>query len=210
LLSLERGTSFSATAAAGVLAGALSQAGFALAYGLTSSRWGPGGALAAGIAAFIALTAVWQWVDPGLLFTGLIIFLGLLLAIRFMPASEAARAPRLMPAWDLPLRMLLATTLVLALTSAAPLLGPRLSGLLSPFPLFAMVLAVFAHRSSGPDAARDVLRGLLFGLFSFAAFCAVAALALSSFGIAAGLALATATCLGVQGLTLLILRRALA
>jgi hypothetical protein len=105
--------------------------------------------------------------------------------------------------------MAIATALVLALTSAAPLLGAHLAGLLAPYPLFAAVMALLAHRSSGADASRDVLRGLLYGLFSFAAFYAVAALTLVPLGIGAGLLSATIACLAVQGGTLLILRRAM-
>ena len=55
------------------------------------------------------------------------------------------------------------------LTASAGALGPRLTGLLAPFPLYAAVLTVFAHAFDGGDAAASVLRGLLLGLFAFAA-----------------------------------------
>jgi hypothetical protein len=207
-LTVERGTSFGATAAVGILAGALSQTAFALAYGWASLRWGSARALAMGTLAFLVATALLKPLEISVLATGALVVLGLLVGIRLMPVSSESRPPRKPPVWDIPLRVFLATVLVVALTSAAPVLGPRLSGLLSPFPLFAAVMTVFAHRSSGPDAARDVLRGLLFGLFAFAAFFLVAALTVIPAGIAAGLLLATLAALTVQGITLAALRRA--
>ena len=74
------------------------------------------------------------------------------------------------PRWDLPARMLIATGFVVLLTGIAPALGPHLTGLIAPFPVFATILAAFAQRQSGPAAAVGVLHGLLLGLFSFAAF----------------------------------------
>lgn len=120
--------------------------------------------------------------------------------------GNAATPDAAPPRWDLPLRMAVATAFVVLLTALAPLLGARLTGLLAPFPLFASVLAVFAHLQRGPAAAADVLRGLLLGLFSFAAFFIVLALLLVPTGIALAFAAAIAAALSVQGGTLWLLR----
>jgi hypothetical protein len=66
--------------------------------------------------------------------------------------------------------MVVATTFVVVLTTAAPLLGPRVAGLIAPFPLYGAVLAAFAYREQGPAASGAVVRGLLLGLFAFACF----------------------------------------
>ena len=95
--------------------------------------------------------------------------------------------------------MVLATVVVLALTALAPRLGARWSGLLATYPLFAAILTAFGHRVQGAGAALGVLRGLLFGLFSFAAFCLVLAVGLVPLGIAGGFAAAIAVALLVQG-----------
>jgi drug/metabolite transporter (DMT)-like permease len=73
--------------------------------------------------------------------------------------------------------------------------------------VYAGVLAIFAHRQSA-DAANNVLRGLLLGLFSFAAFFLVLAIGLSRLGIALAFLLATTTALVIQGLTLRAVRGA--
>jgi O-antigen/teichoic acid export membrane protein len=103
--------------------------------------------------------------------------------------------------------MVLATVFVLALTASAPALGAQLTGLLAPFPLYASILAVFAHQQQGPVAAAGVLRGLLLGLFSFAGFCVVLATLLVPAGVATAFGAAIALALGIQGVSLWGLRR---
>jgi uncharacterized membrane protein (GlpM family) len=110
------------------------------------------------------------------------------------------------PRWDLPLRAATATAVVLAVTALAGAAGPRLAGLLTPFPIYAAVLTVFAHRHAGAAAARTTLRGLLLGLFAFAAFFVALAAALPRVGWAA-FAAAPAAAIAVQLLTYRGLRR---
>ena len=122
------------------------------------------------------------------------------------PMRTEVSVPDMPRWWDLPLRMAVATAFVLLVTALAPLLGAQLTGLIAPFPLFASVLAVFAHVERGPAAAAGVLRGLLLGLFSFAGFFIVLALLLVHGGIALAFAAAIVAALAVQGGTLWLLR----
>jgi uncharacterized membrane protein (GlpM family) len=132
-------------------------------------------------------------------------------ALRFMPAGPASRSPQSEagppPRWDIPARMAVATSLVVLLTAVAPTLGPRLTGLLTPFPLYAAILAVFAHHREGPRAAVGVLRGLLLGLFAFATFFLALAVLLERVGVAAAFAGAVTLGLTVQAGSLLALGR---
>ena len=92
---------------------------------------------------------------------------------------RARAAPVRPPRGDLPARMVLATVVVLVLTALAPLGSARSwSGLLATYPLFAAILTAFGHRLQGAGGGVGVLRGLLFGLFSFAGFCLVLAVGL--------------------------------
>jgi hypothetical protein len=86
--------------------------------------------------------------------------------------------------------MLVATALTFAITAAALIIGPRLAGLLSPLPMFGIVLAVFSHREHEPTAAVGVVGGLLIGLLTAAVFFLAGALALPALGL---IALAEAT-----------------
>lgn len=129
----------------------------------------------------------------------------LVVAIRLVPdPGITASVP--LPRWDLPARMIVATALVIAITSGAGALGPRLSGLLATIPLYASILAGFGFQLVGRDAAIRVWRGLLFGLFGFGAFYLVIAAGLGSLGLWA-FAAALGTALVMQAITLRLIRR---
>jgi len=53
--------------------------------------------------------------------------------------------------------MVAATTVVLLITGLAPVLGPHLAGVLSPFPVCGAVVAIFTHHSHGPTGAHRSL-----------------------------------------------------
>ena len=205
-IALEQGTAFGAAAAAGSLGGAVAEAAFAVAYGRSASRSGWLPSLLAGSMAYAGVAAVVQGLDrgPALLFGVAVV--ALTVSLRLMPSEPPGAASAPPPRWDVPARMALATAVVLALTALAPRLGATLSGLLATYPLFAAILTAFGHRRQGAGAAVGVLRGLLFGLFSFAAFCLVLALGLVPLGIARAFAVAIAAALVVQGASLWRLR----
>ena len=94
--------------------------------------------------------------------------------------------------------MLTAIIFILVVTYAAEGLGPQLSGLLTPFPIFALVLAVFAHSQRGASASIQSLRGILTGLFSFATFFLVVGALVTTLPIVATYLIALAVALGVN------------
>jgi uncharacterized membrane protein len=69
------------------------------------------------------------------------------------------------------------------------------------YPVYAAVLTVFAHRSSGPAATIAVLRGVVFGLFAFATFFFALASLLGRIDTAAAFVCATAAAFLVQALS---------
>jgi uncharacterized membrane protein (GlpM family) len=206
-LALDHGAGFAAATAAGALAGASAEAAFALAYGALCLRWTWPVGLAGGSLAFAAATVGLQRVTLplGALFVAVIAVLAL--TIRLMPRRSAPAASAPAPGWDLPARMVVATALVLLLTGLAPSLGPRLSGLLTTFPVYAGILTVFAHHLRGAAGALAVLRGLMYGLFAFAAFFFVLAGLLERAGVGASFAAAVLTALVLQGASLWALSR---
>jgi hypothetical protein len=92
--------------------------------------------------------------------------------------------------------------------AGAPLLGPQLTGLLAPFPVYAAILTVFAQRQRGPAAAGGVLRGLLLGLYAFATFFLVVATLITPLDIALTFVIAILSALLVQAASLAFMRRA--
>jgi hypothetical protein len=205
-IALDQGEPFAAAAALGSLAGATAEAAFCVAYAGLAGRTGWPPALLAGSTAFAALGLALQGLTLGPLPLLLVGLGALALAIRLVPAVAPGPAPVPPPRGDLPARMVLATVVVLLITALAPRLGARLSGLLATYPLFAAILTAFAHRQQGPAAALGVLRGLLFGLFAFAAFCVVLGVCLVPLGIPGAFGAAVAVAGLVQGASLWWLR----
>lgn len=198
-LTVEHGRSFAAHAALGSLGGAAAQACFVVGYCRTARHgWlsallaGSGGFLAAGL-----LLQHEQWSTGPLLAVALG---ALLLALQLVPQKPfEPPANNTNAASKLWLRMLVSTVVVLLITTLAPRLGPGWSGLLSTFPLFAALLAVFAQHTFGPLAATHVLRGLLLGLFAFSGFFALIGSSINTLGAVTSFVLALLLALLIQG-----------
>ena len=204
-LFLEHGATFAANAALGSMIGVLATAAFAVEFAAVARR---GGRVVLSFAAGLIAFAVIGWAAQDLAIAPIPLYaicaVVLVVAIRLVP-EPGDTASVALPRWDLPARMLVATALVLAITSGASALGPRLSGLLATIPLYASILAGFGFQLVGRAAAIRVWRGLLFGLFGFGAFYLVLAASLESIGIVA-FAVAIGVAIAMQALTLRSLR----
>jgi len=206
-LAVEQGAAFARSAAAGSLAGTIGEAFFAVAYARLAQRcnW-----------AVCLFGASLAFAGSGMLLTSLelsvpVLFAGacasLVVGIKLIGEPPTHVAPDRAPRWDLPMRMIVATGLVLFVTSSASMMGAGLSGLVAAFPLYAMVLGVFAHRHQGSAAARRVMRGLLFGLFGFAGFFAAVAMLVTRIGLTGAFGIALVATAIIQGTTFVVLRR---
>jgi hypothetical protein len=109
-------------------------------------------------------------------------------------------------AWDVLARALVATALVLVLSAVAEALGPRLVGMVAPFPVYASVMASFAFASEGPAASLRLLRGVLVGAYGFACFYLVVAVLVRDAVVGAFVA-ATVTALSIQLCSMWAIRR---
>ncbi|MGH2516191.1 MAG: hypothetical protein ACRDHP_11100 [Ktedonobacterales bacterium] len=208
-LALNSGLPFATSAAAGILTGTLSQAAFALAYAALAHRHRWPLPFVAGCVAFGAATVALQFVHLPIGWRFVLALAALTLTLSLLPTGTKADgniqvAP---PWWDLPARMGVATALVVLLTAAAPALGAYLTGLLAPFPIYASILTIFAHRERGYGAAINVLRGLQLGLLAFASFFLVIGTLLEPLGLAPAFLLAIGIALLVQSGSLWLLRR---
>jgi hypothetical protein len=200
LLALEHGPAFAAQVALGTLVGTVSQILFAVAYAwLARGRDWPL-AFAGGSAVFAVATALLAGLRVPLVPLACGVVIVLVLGLRAIPVvgGRAAAPATPLPPWDLPVRMVAATLIVGALVAVAPTLGPRFTGMLSPFPVYAAILTVFAHRTQGATAATSVMRGLLAGLFGFVGFFVVVAGSIERLGITLAFVMATLVALGAQ------------
>jgi hypothetical protein len=103
--------------------------------------------------------------------------------------------------------MIVGTAIVLAITAAAQVLGPSLSGLLAAAPVYVSVLAIFAHRLEGPDPAIGVVRGLQVGLFGTIVFLLIVTTGIERFGIGPAFGFGLLAAGAIQSVSLWVLRR---
>jgi len=206
-LALELGNSFAANAAQGTLTGLISLAAFCLTYSWLSFRVNWLGCILLSWAVFFVVTFVLQNIVIPLFAAFIIVLCCLAFTLKLLPDNSSHLATIKPARWDTPLRMIVASAFVLALTGFASLLGPRLSGLLAPFPIYATILAVFTHHAQGPASARRLLRGLITGVFSFAVFFLVIAALVVPLGVAVAFSLATLLALSLHGTSLYLLGR---
>ena len=206
-LALELGRSFASNAALGTLTGLLSLVAFCLTYSWLSFRLNWMGCILFSWGAFFIVTFVLQYLVLPLLAAFILVLGSLALTLKLLPINSGHTISIKPASWDTPLRMVVATAFVLALTGFASLLGSRLSGLLTPFPIYATILAVFTHYAQGGASARRLLRGLISGVFSFAVFFLVVAELIVPLGIALAFGLATLSALLLHGVSLYLLRK---
>lgn len=206
-LALEQGTAFGAHAAIATLASEASLALFCIVYALAALRAPWWASLVAGWVGFALATFVLQALTLHL-GAALVLALAAPVALRALtPRPRVTVSGASVPRTEIALRMVAGAALVLLLTGIADLLGPRLSGLLTVFPVAVSVLTAFSHRSQGAAFAVQLLRGLAGGLYSLTAFFLVLALWLESASVAVGFVAATLASLASQVIVLRALNR---
>jgi hypothetical protein len=213
-LALEHGPRFAADAGIGSLVGGVGQCAFAVAYAGFAAR-GRGPAMASAALAFVAATGLLD----GLGVRSLPVVLPLLavavtIALWRLPAGRVVPLAAPTPVWDLPLRIAIGTGLVLAITAAAPIVGPTVSGILVAYPVVFSILIAFTHGQRGQRAALTAARGLVTGIVGFGAFFAILVVTLgessvqSAVGIGGAFAVALAAVLVVQAFSFRVLHAA--
>lgn len=181
-LYVERGLDFAVPAAIASTGGIMGAAAFALAYSRKAEREGWIGSLLAGIVGYTAVVTLLQLWTPGLM-AGFLAVLCLFTGVLCLIPRKRSTSPQVRPAsWDLVTRMAVTTAVCVALTTAASVLGPSLTGLLSPLPVISAILCCYTHAESNGEAACQVLRGMVLSGFAFAAFFAIVALGLPIIG----------------------------
>lgn len=205
--ALEHGAAFASRAALGTLTGTISVATFCLAYSWLSLRLPWYICLLTSWGAFFASTYVLEQTSLPLLASFIVVLLILSVTITILPKDQPSKPVATPPAWEIAARMLAATSFVLIITASAALLGPRLSGLLTPFPIFASIFGAFTHALQGAPAARRVLRGVIAGSYAFAVFFLTISGFINTTGIAGAFVLALLAALLVQGSSLWLLTK---
>jgi hypothetical protein len=205
-LALEQGNFFAYKASEAIMLGIVSVFVFCLAYSrlAVSFRWLQ--STLVGMAVFFASTFLLDMIALPLLVGFALALLVLVVSVLLMPHVGSDRMSAWRTRWELPARMVSATALVVLITAVAPLLGPQLTGLLSPFPIYATTLAVFIHRSQGGEEAVKLLRGVVVGSFTFIVFFLILSLTIVTWGIASSFLMAIGVSLLTHVISLQILK----
>ncbi|HEV3424022.1 MAG TPA: hypothetical protein VG105_09630 [Paraburkholderia sp.] len=201
LLVLAHGPLFGARAATLSLSAILASEAFNFAYAWTcrSRAWPI--ALMAGLATWLLAACALSRLPASPVWALGAALAAALFGQSFLPRTAAVAAGAPLTRTDLIGRMTAGVVLTVLVTSISGSVGPTWSGLLAVFPLLGIVLSVSSHRARGPDFVISLLRGMVLGRFSFAAFCLFLSFSLPyqqpllAFGEAAALAM------GVQWLT---------
>jgi len=201
-LALEQGPRFAEQSSHGMLLGAIALAAFCVAYIRTAKGLGWLTPLIVGFVSycFSAWSLSFFSFNLGVLTLLVLLFLSAALKMAGLPVSSASRVAA--PSWDIPMRMLTATAMVLFITGWAEHIGPKWSGILASFPVFTCIMGVFAHKQNGAAAAHGLIRGIIIGCFGAVSFYLVVGLAVEHTSVAATYLLAAAAALAVNGLCL--------
>lgn len=206
VLAVEHGAAFAVNAALGSLVGNAALAFFGFVYAAVCPK-GRLLAVLTGLAAFAASS--WLLQAFNLTLWPLFILTAVLLTVSayLIPVPKTSVKPHRPPKYDLCLRMGFMVLMMLAVTGAAPYIGPEASGIISSFPMMALTMALFAQTQSGAGEAQKVMAGLVKGLLSCAVFYWVLSLTLSDAALWQGYAAASVVTLILQGFVLYTLRR---
>jgi hypothetical protein len=197
-LLLEQGPRFAAGAARGSLLGILAWAAFCLAYAYCSLKLSWWWSTLAGWVAWAGAAFALQPVSLSVTWVFVLVVVALAAMLLAFPRAPQTDPILEQPKQELWLRMATASVMVVTLTGVARMLGPMRSGILSAFPAYTTILAVFSHRY-GTSSAVKVLKGVTVGLYTAATFFLVLSLSLAHLNGAWSFALALAAGLVVQG-----------
>ncbi|MFJ4349229.1 hypothetical protein [Pseudomonas sp. NPDC089401] len=163
-LSLEQGPGFALQAVPGALAGLAAVQATYLFYYRVTRRLPAFPACIAALVVYAASAALMSHLHLVALSVGVTLaLLSLIILVTSRQVAPADAKVVQLPRWVIPLRMLTATLLLLAITASAEWLGPVASGLLAPIPVIAWPLAVFAHVQGGHHELGAIVRGNAIG-----------------------------------------------
>lgn len=205
-LVLEQGPDFASRTAIGSLLGILAWAAFSLVYSYCCLKLTWWYSTIIGWTAYFAVAALLLPVHLSVIESFVLVSISLALIVWAFPRVSPPASPATYGRYDLLLRMTTASVMVVSLTAFARALGPTRSGILSAFPAYTTILAVFSHRHQAA-AAVTTMKGVAIGLYTAATFFLVLSITLLHLTIGASFVLATLGALLVQAASLLYIRR---
>ncbi|HEX7933161.1 MAG TPA: hypothetical protein VF573_08815 [Paraburkholderia sp.] len=201
LLAIARGAPFAAQASVASIAAIAASEAFNFAYAWSCRRLSWPLALVAGMTGWIVMAMLLTHLPQTLVSALAAACVAVAMSLGGLPRVTGHVPATRAGASELAVRMLAGALLTLAVTTLSASMGATWSGLLSVFPLLGIVLAVSAQRAHGADFVALLVRGMVIGRGSFAAFFAVTAAMLPRYGVWLSFACASAVSIVVQGAT---------
>jgi hypothetical protein len=124
----------------------------------------------------------------------------LIAASVLIPPPRTQPPRRVLPWWDIPVRMLAAAVLVIVIALISDQLGATSAGLVASFPVLLTVIGTFTHHQWGADALLALLRGIAQSLLSFVMFFWIVAVSAVPLGLPLSYTVATVGALCVSAL----------
>lgn len=171
ILVLSHGPNFGARAATLSLSAILASEAFNFAYAWTCLWCSWPVALAVGIVTWFISACGLSMLPTSPIWAATAALAAVCFGQSFLPRSSLVAAGAPLTRSDLIGRMVAGAVLTVLVTSLSGWAGPAWSGLLAVFPLLGIVLSVSSHRAYGSVFVISLLRGMVLGRFSFAAFC---------------------------------------
>lgn len=206
-IALSHDRAFTLQTILGILSGGFSLVAYVLVYAWVAKKINWYMAIATSLFVFASFTYFLRNLSFELIPLFFAVFITIITCMKLMPKYQAVQTSPPDNKWDIPLRILLGTGFIIFVTAIAPNIGATLSGLLSTVPLFVSILTVFTHYHQGSDAAINVLRGLVYGLFAFASFYLTLGSLILNSSLAFAFGIAIVVTLLTQGLTLQLLKQ---
>ena len=161
IIYVQEGAPFAARAAHGVLVGQVALIAFSWVYATSAMRMSWGHSLATGTVACLATGALLTSFEIHLYILLPFLIASWIIATKFWPPYITEPRISDIPQWELPARLLVTVVLIFTLTGMASLLGPRVAGALSTYPVIISVIGAFSQRRHGPNSTVATLRGLM-------------------------------------------------
>lgn len=169
-IALEQGPDFVVASTPSAMMGVIGTYSFALIYTVAAKKVSWFFAMMLGYMAFFMVAFLTLGREVSIYLSIPVCFIVLTGILYIFPKPKGYADFKKQPYYDIPLRMLVATCFVVGVTQALDLLGPKWSGILTPFPIMTSTLAIFTHAQQGSDATSRIMYGLLLTGYGFAFF----------------------------------------
>lgn len=172
-IGIEQGETFMLHTLSGVLIGLIGWLGFCTTYVIAGQRLSELPSFALGIVMYLLIGSAFYKFTSYLPTSGwfLVMISLTVLSLTLFPKVKRTNNKTPKPLrFEIPLRMIVITAFVFAITYFAELLGPSWSGILTPFPVMTATLALFIHYTQGIAQVRLALTGMYTGVIGFSIF----------------------------------------